>query len=88
MSFYDGNTGHWYASDGSTPEEVDQEWIKLHRDTCPHDGVVVNYDDEVARGMTTRAVRARFPRFFGQCPECGETLIKYASWAHYGAGDW
>jgi hypothetical protein len=59
-------------------EEVDREWIKLHRDTCPHDGAVVNYDD----------VLARFPRFYGRCPDCGASLIKYASWAHYGAGDW
>jgi hypothetical protein len=69
-------------------DKVDREWIKLHRDTCPHDGAVVNYDDVLARGMSVSEVRAQFPRFFGTCPDCGSSLIKYASWAHYAAGDW
>lgn len=33
-------------------------------------------------------VRQKWPRFWGECPDCGVSLIAYASAAHYTYGDW
>jgi len=55
---------------------------------CAHDGARVDFDIDAARGLSPQAVRKQWPRFFGTCPDCGCSLIKYASYAHYIAGDW
>lgn len=36
----------------------------------------------------THEIRKRWPRGEGQCPDCGGQVIAYASYAHYGYGDW
>jgi hypothetical protein len=55
---------------------------------CTHPSVVVAFDEAAARGLDEHEVRRRWPRFMGTCPDCGCQLIKYASFAHYIAGDW
>lgn len=55
---------------------------------CKHVGVVVEFDEAAARGLSDTDVRARWPRFCGECTDCGCSLIKYASTMHYVMGDW
>ncbi len=55
---------------------------------CSHERVRVEFDEEAARGLSVAEIRKRWPRFSGICPDCGTTLIKYASAAHYTCGDW
>jgi len=58
------------------------------KETCEHNGAVVTFDHEAAKGLDTYEIRKRWPRFFGTCPDCGCQLIKYHSKAHYVYGDW
>ena len=55
---------------------------------CEHPNVQVAFNPAEARGLTAEEVRKRWPRFYGHCPDCGDRLIKYASYLHYTAGDW
>ncbi|HEX3156729.1 MAG TPA: hypothetical protein VHV32_19020 [Candidatus Angelobacter sp.] len=55
---------------------------------CDHAAAPVTFDEEAAKGLSAHEVRARWPRFFGNCPGCGTQLIKYASQMHYYSGDW
>ena len=55
---------------------------------CEHKNLPVVFDAEKAKGMDSIAVRVAFPRFYGKCPDCGETMIGYASFEHFIAGDW
>lgn len=65
---------------------------------CAHDAVKVEFDEVQARLLEeggqydsyelTREIRKRWPRFFGNCPDCGQQVIKYASSAHFVWGDW
>jgi hypothetical protein len=55
---------------------------------CEHKGVAVSFDEQASRGLSSATVRRLWPRFFGTCPDCGRSLILYASFAHYIAGDW
>lgn len=57
-------------------------------DTCPHDKHVPAFDQEAAKGLTTREVQERWPRFDGVCGDCGGQVIVYASFGHYLSGDW
>lgn len=55
-------------------------------ETCDHG---VKFDAEAARELSAAQVRQRWPRLYGACPlGCGYHGIAYASWEHYGAGDW
>lgn len=55
---------------------------------CQHDGAKVEFDIVEAQKLDAHAIRQRFPRFNGKCPDCGCDLIKYASMEHYYYGDW
>lgn len=55
---------------------------------CTHDGAKVEFDEEAAKGLSVAEIRQRWPRFYGACPDCGRLIIKYASFMHYGMGDW
>ena len=57
---------------------------------CPHKKCVPEYDSERVKkeNMSAEEVRRLYPRFFGNCPDCGAQLIQYASFEHYLAGDW
>lgn len=48
----------------------------------------IDFDEERGFSMTPEEVRSKWPRFFGECPDCGTSCIIYASLAHYVAGDW
>lgn len=56
--------------------------------SCTHDAVAPVVDHEQLSGMSAEEVRSKFPRFCGTCPQCGETVIAYASFEHFVAGDW
>jgi len=57
---------------------------------CRHLRVHVEFDEEemLRLNMSSADVQRRWPRFWGNCPDCGEMLIKYASAIHFIAGDW
>lgn len=57
---------------------------------CPHARCTppAGFDEPASRDLSSDEVRERWPRFFGRCPDCGETVIGYASLAHCIAGDW
>jgi hypothetical protein len=55
---------------------------------CTHASAQVPFDEVLAPKLDSSEVRRRWPRFEGTCPDCGCSLIKYASHAHYLLGDW
>lgn len=44
--------------------------------------------DEADANLPEWEIRRRWPRFDGECPDCGKRMIVYASATHYIAGDW
>jgi len=57
------------------------------RSLCNH-GYWFEKDTADEQKLSARAIRARWPRFFGTCAECGYSGIYYDSYAHYVYGDW
>lgn len=55
---------------------------------CDHERARPAFDGDAARGLPAAEVRRRWPRFYGNCPDCGASLISYASMEHCHAGDW
>lgn len=55
---------------------------------CEHPLTAVTFDEEASKGLSSQEIRKRWPRFHGPCPDCGETMIVYASYLHYVMGDW
>lgn len=55
---------------------------------CQHLAAMPAFDPVEAHTMDAMEVRRTFPRFYGNCPTCGQQVIVYASLAHYVAGDW
>jgi len=56
---------------------------------CTHPQTTPPFDAEDARKLNDAGeVRKKYPRFFGQCPDCGAQVIGYASYEHYIMGDW
>jgi len=56
--------------------------------TCEHKNIKVEFDKIAAAGLDAYEVRRRWPRFCGRCPDCGYSIIQYASAEHYTYGDW
>ena len=46
------------------------------------------FEEELTRNMPAHEVRRQWPRGSARCPNCGEWIVKYASYAHYIYGDW
>lgn len=61
---------------------------KKRRGTCDHSKAIPDVKDSDLDGLSAEQVRKRFPRYSGPCPECGKSVIAYASSKHYIAGDW
>lgn len=55
---------------------------------CKHATVMPTFDYEASKGLSSHEVRQRWPRFWGECPDCHQQLILYASREHYYSGDW
>jgi hypothetical protein len=55
---------------------------------CRHPRCTPAFDEAAASGLSVEEVRRRWPRFCGPCPDCGASVIHYASTAHYVLGDW
>lgn len=55
---------------------------------CKHANLPVKYDAADCAGKDEHYVRKHYPRFSGNCPDCGVQIIGYASQEHYYAGDW
>jgi hypothetical protein len=55
---------------------------------CKHPNIPVKYDSADCAGKDDGYVRRHYPRFNGNCPDCGIHMIGYASFEHYIAGDW
>lgn len=46
------------------------------------------FDEKKARRMTRAEIKRNYPRTAAVCPDCGNTVVLYASYVHYIAGDW
>lgn len=57
-------------------------------ETCTHEKHMPAFDLDAAREMTPGAIRKAYPRFFGKCKDCEQSVIIYASFEHYQYGDW
>jgi hypothetical protein len=57
-------------------------------DQCPHESVMPAFDEQAAEGMSSAEIKEKYPRFMGECPDCGQHVILYASFMHYICGDW
>lgn len=58
-------------------------------DTCKHPNLPpVPFDEEASKNLDADEVRKRWPRKTQTCPDCGDTIICYASYMHYIQGDW
>lgn len=61
---------------------------EIPANTCTHPQVMPQYRDADFENLSASEIKQKFPRFFGQCPDCGEQVILYSSTLHYIAGDW
>lgn len=61
---------------------------RCERYECAHASVMPTFDQDAASGLSAAEVKKRWPRFMGSCPECGDSVILYHSFAHYLYGDW
>lgn len=57
-------------------------------DICEHDDCKVEFDERECIDKDRDYVRKHYPRFYGECPDCGASIIRYASFLHYIMGDW
>lgn len=55
---------------------------------CDHAASMPKFDKIAAEGLGSYEVRERWPRFMGNCAECGQMVILYESFEHYLMGDW
>ena len=56
---------------------------------CPHSSLrPPPFDEKASASMSSSEVRRRWPRSADKCPGCGSTVVQYASFMHYIAGDW
>lgn len=55
---------------------------------CRHPKTTPAYDPTAAKGLEASEIQRRWPRFYGRCPDCGASVIGYASYEHYIMGDW
>jgi len=47
-----------------------------------------DFDLNEAREMSAHDIQLKFPRYQGECPDCGKFLTIYASPEHRNAGGW
>ena len=77
---------------GATMAERDTETglaLIVGAGRCDHPNIErPEFDPERAKGLSAYEVRKLFPRKMVRCPDCGDTILMYASWQHYVAGDW
>lgn len=62
--------------------------VESKREGCQHANLPVKYDSADCAGKDSAYVRKHYPRFYGNCPDCGVHMLGYASSEHYYAGDW
>lgn len=66
--------------------------IELNEGECKHEKCTPQYDEKQmeidASTMSMTVFREKYPRFDGNCPDCGVHLISYASYDHYLMGSW
>jgi hypothetical protein len=56
---------------------------------CLHPGMKLpDFDSVSAKNMDSYEIRKRWPRGHYSCPHCRQSVITYASFEHYIAGDW
>lgn len=46
------------------------------------------FDGPASVGLAPDEVRKRWPRVEEECPDCGNTILRYADFRHFIAGDW
>lgn len=64
----------------------------IKTEECRHEVCTPHYDAEQMRidaeTMDVLSFQKKYPRFDGNCPDCGVHLISYASYDHYLMGSW
>ena len=71
---------------GREQDEPEEPEVKPSSRLCTHG---ITFDEEKAKGLSSRTVRKRWPRLNGPCPlGCGFSGSYYVSWAHVRAGEW
>jgi hypothetical protein len=55
---------------------------------CKHEKTFPEFNVEIAKNLSVYEVRKLYPRFSGNCPDCGVYMIAYGSYEHYLYGDW
>ena len=83
-----GPFGEVYKQMEEFSTRINKQIEEDSKEGCQHEKCTVTYDAEAAKGLDEFEIRRRFPRFSGNCPDCGVQLIKYASYEHYIMGDW
>lgn len=68
--------------------EAEKRTVDAKAEGCQHANLPVKYDAEDCAGKSADYVRVHYPRFYGECPDCGERMIGHASFEHFVAGDW
>ena len=63
-------------------------WKEAREEACTHFRIRPKFDEMASIGLSPAEVRKRWPRGYGECPDCGVSVIWYASYMHYIAGDW
>ncbi len=58
------------------------------KENCKHEKVPEPFFDETNINHSSDIIKQIYPRIVEKCPDCGSTVIKYASFMHYIAGDW
>lgn len=76
-------------ADGCQWIQMDTNITPAEQVRCAHEKVRPTFDYEASKGLSSHEVRQRWPRFFGECPDCrAPQLILYASKEHYYSGNW
>lgn len=55
---------------------------------CLHPSIKVEFDIEKAKTMSSQEIQKKYPRGYGVCKECNQSVIKYFSFEHFIYGDW
>jgi len=80
---------NFYKRTGSDYAVRRLERIKREKQkNCDHVSCRVEFDQEAAKGLDEHEIKERWPRFDGVCPDCGASLILYASPEHQTMGGW
>lgn len=81
-----GITFSYPSKDSKSPDKLYDADIRFG---CSHPKLSPPmFNSDRCKGRDSKWVREHFPRKVETCPDCGSTVILYASEEHYIKGDW